>query len=432
MRLSENMSNRDGVLHISDVSVEDLREQFGTPLYIYDEDLLRKTAGDMVSGFKKNGFQTKVLYASKAASFVALLKVMKEEGLGLDVVSEGELYTAQLAGYPMEDVVYHGNNKLNRELQMALDLGVGTIVLDNLSEAHRLSDLCRACDREIDVILRINPGIDAHTHAYIQTAMSDSKFGVPLAEGAAEEALLIIRDLPGLRLRGVHCHIGSQIFSTDSLLKAATTVIEAMADWHGKGLALDVLDLGGGFGVYYADGDEPFDIPRFLGTLSDHVANKTREYGITLSALWVEPGRSTVNGSGITLYEVGDVKRLQDDVNYVFIDGGMGDNMRPALYDARYEAAIVNRLDDPPKGLWRVAGKYCESGDVLIRDFPLPEAKTGDLLAIFGTGAYTFSMFSEYNRLTRPAVVFVSKKGAREVVRRQSLAHLVSLDVLEE
>ncbi len=432
MKFSANMTNRDGVLHIADVSVEDLRAQFGTPLYVYDEDLLRKTARDMATGFKNNGIQTKVLYASKAASFVALLKIMKEEGLGLDVVSEGELYTAHLAGYPMRDVVYHGNNKLDRELNMALDLDVGTIVLDNLSEAHRLSDICNKRNQEIDVILRINPGIDAHTHAYIQTAMSDSKFGAPLAGGVAEETLLTIRDLPGLRLRGVHCHIGSQIFSTDSLFKAATTVIEAMADWRTKGLALDLLDLGGGFGVYYTEGDEPFDIPTFLGALSDYVAAKTAEHGIALSALWVEPGRSLVNGSGITLYEVGDVKRLQDDVNYVFIDGGMGDNMRPALYDAQYEAAIVNRLNDPAEGLWRVAGKYCESGDVLIRDLPLPVPQTGDLLAISGTGAYTFSMFSEYNRLTRPAVVFVSRNGAREVVRRQSLEHLVSLDVLED
>lgn len=432
MKLSENMTNRDGVLHIAGVSVETLKAQFGTPLYIYDEDLLRKTARDMAAGFKDNGFCTKVLYASKAASFVALLKIIKEEGLGLDVVSEGELYTAKLAGFPMTDVVYHGNNKLNRELVMALEYGVGTIVLDNLSEAQRLSAACIEHSREIDVILRINPGIDAHTHAYIQTAMSDSKFGVPIAGGAAEEALFVIRELPGLRLRGVHCHIGSQIFSDDSLLKAATTVIEAMAQWQKNGLILDVLDLGGGFGVYYIEGDEPFDIPIFLSTLSNHVAQKTAEHGIALSALWVEPGRSMVNGAGITLYEVGDVKRLQDDVNYVFIDGGMGDNMRPALYEARYEAAIVNRLNDPADGLWRVAGKYCESGDVLIRDLPLPEPKTGDLLAVSGTGAYTFSMFSEYNRLTRPAVVFVGQNGAREVVRRQSLSHLVSLDVIDE
>lgn len=429
MRPTNHTENKDGMLTLHGIGMDELAKDYGTPLYVYDESQLRDTAEAMSRRFKENVFHTKVIFASKAASFIALIKIYKELGLGLDVVSEGELHTARLAGFPMKDVVFHGNNKLNRELDMAIEAGVGTIILDNGQEARRLSDLATEKGKVVDVLLRVNPGIDAHTHAYIQTATSDSKFGVALDE--ALPVLLSIQDLPGLRLRGVHCHIGSQIFASDSFLKSALVMIEALAAWRDAGLVLDVLNLGGGFGVYYTEGDEPFDIPAFLETLSDYVARETYDRGLTLSELWVEPGRSLVNSAGFTLYQVGDVKHLQDDVHYVFIDGGMGDNLRPALYEAKYEACIANRLNEAPQDAYRIAGKYCESGDVLIRGAQLPTPQTGDLLVISGTGAYCFSMFSSYNRLPQPAVVLVNEEGARLAVRRETLDDIVHLDVMD-
>lgn len=417
---------KDG-LEVAGVAMAALKERFGTPLYVYDAGGLRRQAEAYRDGLRHEALKTQVIYASKAASFKKLLTLYNALGLGLDVVSEGELATALAADFAPEHIIFHGNNKLDRELAMALDAGVGTVILDQLAEAERLSALAQASGQSQDVLLRINPGTEAHTHAYIQTATSDSKFGVAI--GQAEEALLAIDRLPGLVLRGVHCHIGSQIFAADSFLKAADTMLECLSDLKEAGLALDTLDLGGGFGVYYSDGDAPFDVPAFLQTLSAHVAAEKERRGLAIERLWIEPGRSLVNDYGLTLYDVGDRKRLADGVNYVFVDGGMGDNLRPALYEARYSAALAERPEAAPEGLWRVAGKYCESGDVLIRDLPLPAPEKGETLVVFGTGAYTFSMFSAYNRLPRPAVVMVEDGEAALAVRRETLNDLLALDV---
>lgn len=414
-------------LAVGGCAMKKLKEEFGTPLYVYDADGLKDRAIAYQSGLAHPALETSVIYASKAACFKQLLALFNDIGMGLDVVSEGELYTAKAAGFDMEKVVFHGNNKLERELEMALAYGVGTVILDHWEEAKQLSDLAVRADIRQEVLLRVNPGVEAHTHVYIKTATSDSKFGIAMDESAT--VLKEIASLPGLVLRGIHCHIGSQIFAADSFLKAADVMLDHWQRLKAAGLALDTLNLGGGFGVYYHQGDEPFEVPTFLQKLAAHIAERSRKDELGVERLWIEPGRSLVNDFGVTLYEVGDSKVLADDVQYVFVDGGMGDNLRPALYEAKYEAALAERPYDAPSGRWRVAGKYCESGDVLIRDLSLPTPQKGETLAVFGTGAYTFSMFSNYNRLLRPAVIMVKDGQAQLAVQRQSLDDLIALDV---
>ena len=422
-----NFKDEGGRLKIGDCYAADLAEEYGTPLYVYDEQALRKQARTFVECFSSDAFTSRILYASKAASFTALIALAKEEGLCLDVVSEGELYTALAVDFPADRIIFHGNNKLDRELRMALQAQIGFIVLDNLSEARRLSALAAEEACPVDVLLRVNPGVEAHTHAYIKTATSDSKFGIALDEAPAILAEIAVLDR--LNLRGIHCHIGSQIFAADAFLKAAHLMLDLMAALKAEGLSLDILDLGGGFGVFYETGDAPFALAPFLRQLAADIADEAQQRDLSLAEVWLEPGRSMVNEAGLTLYRVGDVKRLKDGVNYAFIDGGMGDNMRVALYQAGYTAVLADRLRDAADENWRVAGKYCESGDVLIKDKPLPTPHPGDILAILGTGAYTFSMFSGYNRLLRPAVVFVDGSRHQAVVRRESLEDILRNDM---
>ncbi|MFM9413850.1 diaminopimelate decarboxylase [Peptococcus simiae] len=424
-----DFQNKEGRLVVGECTAKDLAATYGTPLYVYDEEALRRQARTFVNHFKSDSYKARILYASKAASFAALIRLAKEEGLNLDVVSEGELYTALAVNFPPDRIIFHGNNKLDRELEAAVEAGIGFVVLDNLSEARRLSTIADKAGQTVEVLLRVNPGVEAHTHDYIKTATSDSKFGLGLA--TAGEALQVIQGLPGLRLRGLHCHIGSQIFADDAFIKAAHIMLDFMVACQGQGLSMDILDLGGGFGVFYEDGDQPIDLAPFLEGLAQDLEKEARDRGIRLAEVWLEPGRSMVNNAGLTLYTVGDIKRLADGTNYAFIDGGMGDNMRVALYQAGYTAVLADRLDDAADNTWRIAGKYCESGDVLIKGAPLPDPQPGDILAILGTGAYTFSMFSGYNRLPRPAVVFVKGKDHREVVRRESLDDIIAQDLLE-
>ena len=432
MKLASNMTtNSEGILTIAKVKVIDLAQEYGTPLYVYDEALLKSTALSFLNAFQSNVFKTKIIYASKASSFIALLHLYQTLGLAVDVVSEGELYTALKAGVSPENIVFHGNNKLDEELMMAIDSGVTTIVLDNFDEAKRLSRISEAKNKVISVLLRVNPGVEAHTHDYIKTATSDSKFGLGIKNGVALEYLKAIHQLPFLQLKGIHSHIGSQIFSSQSFIEASKILLDFVETCKENGLDISILNLGGGFGVYYTEEDSPFDIPEFLKKLSSILEEELSTRKLQLEEIWLEPGRSLVNESGTTLYEIGDIKKIENEVNYTFVNGGMGDNLRVSLYGAKYEAVIANRLNEKPQTLWRVAGKYCESGDILLKDIPLVEPQKGDILAVLRTGAYTFSMFSNYNRLRRPAVVFVSNGTSRLVVKRESLDDLIALDMEE-
>lgn len=424
-------TNSEGILTIAKVKVTDLAQEYGTPLYVYDEALLKSTALSFLNAFQSNVFKTKIIYASKASSFIALLHLYQTLGLAVDVVSEGELYTALKAGVSPENIVFHGNNKLDEELMMAIDSGVRTIVLDNFDEAKRLSRISEAKNKVISVLLRVNPGVEAHTHDYIKTATSDSKFGLGIKNGVALEYLKAIHQLPFLQLKGIHSHIGSQIFSSQSFIEASKILLDFVETCKENGLDISILNLGGGFGVYYTEEDSPFDIPEFLKKLSSILEEELSTRKLQLEEIWLEPGRSLVNESGTTLYEIGDIKKIENEVNYAFVNGGMGDNLRVSLYGAKYEVVIANRLNEKPQTLWRVAGKYCESGDILLKDIPLVEPQKGDILAVLRTGAYTFSMFSNYNRLRRPAVVFVSNGTSRLVVKRESLDDLIALDMEE-
>ena len=431
MKLASHMINSEGILAISEVRVTDLAKEYGTPLYVYDESLLKDTALSFLHAFQSNIFKTRIIYASKASSFIALLQLYQKLGLSIDVVSEGELYTALKAGVCPDNIIFHGNNKLDEELEMAIDSGVATIVLDNFDEAKRLSKILEEKNRVVSVLLRVNPGVEAHTHDYIKTATSDSKFGIGIKNGAALETLKAIHQLPFLQLKGIHSHIGSQIFSSQSFIEASKILLDFIEICKDNDLDISIVNLGGGFGVYYTEEDTPFDIPEFLKKLSAILEEELSIRKLKLEEVWLEPGRSLVNESGTTLYEIGDIKKIDNEANYAFINGGMGDNLRVSLYGAKYEAVIANRLNEASQALWRVAGKYCESGDVLLRDIPLANPQKRDILAVLRTGAYTFSMFSNYNRLRRPAVVFVSNGVSRLVVKRESLDDLIALDMEE-
>ncbi|MDO5696165.1 MAG: diaminopimelate decarboxylase [Eubacteriales bacterium] len=431
MKLFGTMENVNGMLHIGGVPADFAVRKYGTPLIIYDETLLRDTCRTFRDGFRSDAFETVVTYASKAFSCKAVVRVAEEEGLSLDVVSYGEMYTAKAAGFPMHKVYLHGNNKSDDELRAALAWGVGTIIVDGMAEAKRLARLTVDDIRGIDVILRVNPGIDAHTHEYIRTATSDSKFG--MAVGAPETAatLRFLHEAPGIRLRGIHCHIGSQIFEEDSFLKAVEVMTDYLVDIRTQtGIALDVLNLGGGFGVYYTDTDRPFALKPFLTRLAKHIRDCAAARDITLSRAIIEPGRAVVCNAGTTLYRVGDTKYLSAAaLHYLFIDGGMADNPRPALYQAQYEACLANRMNEVAEKTWRVGGKCCESGDILIPAVKMPDVRTGDILAVGSTGAYTYSMSGHYNRLPKPAVIFVRDGRDRPVIRRETPDDLIQYDM---
>lgn len=427
IRLNGTMrSNEEGILEIGGVDVLRLREEFGTPLVVIDEQLVRDTCRDYRTCFGRAPNGGSVLYASKAFLTPALCRIMESEELGLDVVSGGELYIAREAGFPMDRVVFHGNNKSEEELEMALDLGVGRIVVDNQSEMDLLARLARRRDQRTDIFLRITPGVEAHTHEYIRTGQIDSKFGFTLPDGSALQAARDISGDPFLRLRGFHCHIGSQIFSMDSYRHAARVMCRFVRDVREAcGVTVEELDLGGGFGIYYSEGDTPTTIQEYADAVILAVLEESAGLGIPVPRILVEPGRSIIGPAGTSLYTVGTIKEIPGHRKYVAVDGGMTDNIRPALYGARYEAVLANRTGETPGETVTLAGKCCESGDLLLRDVLLPPARTGDLVAVTATGAYGYSMASNYNALPRPAVVLVCDGQADLIIGRERYGDLV-------
>lgn len=429
--------NEKGHLEIGGADCVALAEQFSTPLYVFDEAYIRRMMR-IYQDTINTEYQGKglVLYASKAFSCEAVYSIARSEGIGVDVVSGGELYTALRAGFPADKITMHGNNKLPYEIEQALDARIGMIVVDSHSEADFIEQEAEKRGIVQNVLIRINPGVEAHTHAYVQTATPDSKFGFSVANGAAEEMTGYVLSKPHLRLHGYHCHIGSQIFEKQSFVLAVRKNLAFMAEMKVKlGFEADFLNMGGGFGIWYAEGDAMIDVDGYadyLRALITTVKEGCEELGLRLPYLYLEPGRSIVGEAGITLYTVGAIKEIPGIRKYIAIDGGMFDNPRYALYQSKYTAILANRAAEEATELVSIAGKCCESGDLIGVDFNLPKANTGDILAVLSTGAYNYSMASNYNRNLIPPVVLVKDGKAEYIVKPQSYEDLVRNDTIPD
>lgn len=420
----------NGHLSIGGVDAVELANVYGTPLFVYDLELIRKRARGFIDTFKKYGVKAEVAYASKAFSCIAIYQFAKEEGLSLDVVSGGELYTAIKAEFPPERIHFHGNNKSYEELLLAFDAKIGCIVIDNFYEIEVLKEISESRQQKMNVLLRVTPGVEAHTHDFITTGQADSKFGFDLNNGQADEAYSLVKDHEFLNLLGLHCHIGSQIFETDGFSLAAGKLMEKINEWNKKdGFECKVLNLGGGFGIRYTEKDQPLEPHVYVEGMIQTVQQEAANYQLNMPEIWIEPGRSLVGDAGTTLYTIGSQKEVPNIRQYIAVDGGMSDNIRPALYDAKYEAVIANKASEAKTNTYTVAGKLCESGDKLIVDAQLQQAEPGDILAIFCTGAYGYSMASNYNRIPRPAVVFVENGKHQLAIQRESYENLIQNDL---
>ncbi|WP_276351783.1 diaminopimelate decarboxylase [Cohnella caldifontis] len=425
--------NDRGHLEIGGCDVTDLAAEFGTPLYIMDETLIRQRAREFMDAFRKTGLRFQVAYASKAFCVMAMCRLAEEEGMSLDVVSDGELHTALQAGFPADRIHFHGNNKTPEEIQLALDANIGCFVVDNFVEMQLLNALAGEKGKQVKVLLRITPGVEAHTHDYISTGQQDSKFGFDLGNGTAFRAVEQAMAQPNLKLLGVHSHIGSQIFEVEGFRMAVEKVAAFAIEARNKlGVTFSVINLGGGFGIRYVEGDKPLPVGQYVQAIAGAILSSCKAADYPLPEIWIEPGRSIVGDAGTTLYTIGTSKDIPGVRKYIAVNGGMTDNPRPALYESKYEAILANRANEEPTELVSVAGKACESGDMLIWDLKLPAAQSGDLLAVFCTGAYNYAMASNYNRIRRPAVVFVKDGKADLVVARESHEDIVRNDLIPE
>lgn len=415
------------ILEIGGVKATTLARQFKTPLYVYDQGQIEATLATFVSHFKSKKFPTQIIYASKAFQTVHIVNLMAQYGLGLDVVSGGELYTALQSKMPVDHIYFHGNNKSPEELDLAFKSGIEHIICDNLMELEVIHALAHQYQQEMNIMLRLNVGIEAHTHEYIITSHIDSKFGFAWESNECQHCLHLLADHPYLKLEGIHSHIGSQIFD----LQAWYASIDKLVDYL---VTFDdplVLNIGGGFGIKYTEDDTPISLEDALKSLVHYVEDALAAKNGQMAKLMIEPGRSLVGNAGSTLYTVGYQKQTPEKL-YYFVDGGMSDNLRPSLYQAKYACDIANKLDIPKTQKVTVAGKCCESGDILIEACMLPPAEQGDVLVIYTTGAYGYSMSNQYNKNGTPAVIFVKDGTAREVVRRQTLKDLMYYEVMDD
>lgn len=423
--------NEEGHLEIGGCDTVDLAEQFGTPLYVMDESLIRRICRDYKDSFAMyyQGKGTPV-YASKAFCCKEMCRIVKSEGLDLEIVSGGELYTALAAGFDPAHIHFNGNNKTCDEIRYALEQNVGHILVDNIEELHMIQKYGEVMDRVTPVSLRIKPGIDAHTHQFIRTGQIDSKFGFALETGEAMQAVKETLALPNLQLRGVQCHIGSQIFDIAPFEEAARVMLHFMDDVRKEtGYTIELLDLGGGFGIRYTDADEPVPYRDYMQRVSKVVHDTCRELSLPVPYIYIEPGRSVVGEAGLTLYTVGSVKEIPGVRNYVSVDGGMTDNPRYILYQSSYDVLLANHADKEPDYTATIAGRCCESGDLIQENVKMVKPKAGDLVAVLATGAYNYSMASNYNRVNRPPVIMVRGGTPRVVVRRESYEDLVRNDL---
>ena len=421
--------NSHGHLEVGGMDTLELAEQFGTPLYLFCEESLRGQCRAFLDGFRGLHEQTEVVYAAKAYLGPALAQLLQEEGLGLDVVSSGELAVAQAVDFPPERIYFHGNNKSRQELEQALEYGVGRIVVDNLHELQMLEELAEARGRQQPILLRLTPGVDAHTHAHTTTGTLDSKFGLPLATGQAEEALRRALSSRHLSLMGLHFHLGSPLFELEPYAAAIDIVLAFAARFREEGLELREFSPGGGFAIAYTRDQRPPAVAAYADTIVSALRQGCDTYGFPMPRLTVEPGRAIVGPAGVALYTVGAVKEIPGVRTYVAVDGGMGDNIRPALYDAQYEAVAAGRMEEEPDRQVTIAGKYCESGDILVRDAFLPPLAPGDLVALPASGAYAPAMASTYNLHPRPAMVMVKEGRARLIRRRDTPQDMMQGDL---
>jgi diaminopimelate decarboxylase len=417
----------DGHLEVGGCDLVELAAEYGTPVYVFCEETFRRQARRYREAFPAPDV---VYYAAKAFTSLAAFRMATEEGLGVDCATGGELYVARTAGVPAQNIIVHGNNKSDAELEMAVTAGVGRIAVDSLDELERLARIAETAGIRQKIVLRVTPGVEAHTHEYIQTGQEDTKFGMSIESGAALEAAKRVADLPSLDLTGAHAHIGSQIFGPEAFGKLVEIMCEFIADVRGAtGIELAELNLGGGLGIAYTKEEAPADVAAHARYVRDAVAAEAAKQGLPVPVLSVEPGRSIVGNAMLTVYSVGVVKDIPAIRTYVSVDGGMSDNIRPMLYGARYSALLANKANEPPEKVVTVAGSHCESGDVLIRDVALPASVArGDLLAVLATGAYGYAMASNYNKMPRPPVVAVRDGTSRVVVRRETFDDLVRLD----
>lgn len=417
----------NGHLFVGGCDTVSLAGKYGTPLYVIDEDKVRRSMRkfrEIMQKYFPAG--SRVLYASKALSYVDIYRVAASEGLGADVVSSGEIYTALKGGLPGSAMYFHGNNKTDEDIEYALGAGVGTFVADCREELEYLDAAARRIGKKQDVLLRITPGIDPHTHKKVVTGSVDSKFGTPIETGQAYELVRFALGLKNITLRGFHSHIGSQIFDSGPFSDAAEIMMRFIADLSEKlGYTAEYLNLGGGYGVTYTEDRADLDADRVLREISEKLTGLAGEFGIEVPKIIIEPGRALVAAAGVTLYTVGSVKTIPGYRTYVSIDGGMPDNPRYALYQSDYTALIASRAAEPASQRVTVAGRCCESGDLIQENAPLQSCKRGDILAVLVTGAYNYSMASNYNRIPRPAMVSVSGGKDRLVVRRESFEDLV-------
>lgn len=421
--------NNSNHLEIGGVDTIELVKKYGTPLYVYDIQAVKEKARAFKSAFSKRKIKAQVAYASKAFSCLAIYQLMAKEELSLDVVSGGELYTAIKAKYPSEKIHFHGNNKSDDEIIAGLDYQVGCFVVDNFYELDRLNQLTSDRKQKMNILIRVTPGVEAHTHDYISTGQSDSKFGFDLENGQATKAAILASKMPFIEVIGLHSHIGSQIFELEGFNLAIDKVLQYSKQWKDQfGFDLKVLNVGGGFGIQYTVEDKPLLIEEYIDSIITEVENVAQHLELNMPEIWIEPGRSLVGDAGITLYETGSQKSIPDIRNYLAIDGGMSDNIRPALYGAKYTGVFANRVEDKIDGVYSIAGKCCESGDMLIWNLPLPNPQKKDILAVFSTGAYGYAMASNYNRIPRPPVVFVENGVDFLAIQRESYSDLMRLE----
>ena len=424
-------TNDNGNLSIGGCDLTELAEKYGTPLYVLDEETIRAVCRDYKKAFSKYK-KVRMMYASKALCTMGTSVLISSEGFGFDVVSGGEIYTLHKAGIDMSNILFNGNNKSIDELNLALDLGVGRISVDNFLELSLLNELAKSKNLVANILLRITPGIECHTHEYIQTGHLDSKFGFDLTQ--IDEAVdLILNTYSNLKLHGLHAHIGSQIFETKVYHDEIEILIKELSRLDEKfNLKLDEINIGGGLGVKYTEKDVPPSTYEIADVIINSLNENIQKYKIEPPTVFLEPGRSVISTAGVTLYTLGSSKQVPHGKKYVAVDGGMADNIRPAMYEAEYIAQIANKPDFELSQNVTIAGRFCESGDILIKDINLPEIEEGDILCVFNTGAYNYSMASNYNRVQKPAMVLVNNSQSDIIVNRETLEDLISKDIVPD
>ena len=426
MKLFGSMKVEGNELYVGGVKASALSKEYGTPLYVIDEELVRSNCRRYYNAMKCEERGNRVTYAGKAFINMSMCNLVNEENLYLDVVSGGELYTAYKAGFPLERIYFHGNNKSDYEIDLGVRLGIGRFIVDNIHELEVLNSIAQEYGRVQKVYLRITPGVEAHTHEYIKTGQLDSKFGFPVIGDTVYDAIKRAMELEYIELNGLHCHIGSQIFDLEPFEDTTEIMLNLINDIKETlGYEIKELDLGGGFGIYYTEGDKPKEIEEYCSVIINKADEICRKLNMNVAILSIEPGRSIVGNAGLTLYTVGAIKEIPNIRKYVSVDGGMSDNIRPALYSANYESLIANRVFDNSKEIVTVAGKCCESGDVLLNSIEMPRMETGDILAIMSTGAYGHSMANNYNRIPKAAVVSVRNGISKVMCKRETYEDLL-------